>query len=306
MASNSKSILIYLVVSIIGSIILFTNGTKSCYLSLLASLCIMIFTLIISKKEQKRILKLLVTIILLILSVVLYKYSSIYERRVITDNVTKEYSKDIENVVIASQPKTDETEINDTDIDNIDIDNIDVNNYEMCIKILNTSYIYGDLIKIHGERLVYEEMKPYLSAEALSNNRLCKVINAKIEYRNSDILTKFLGIGYSRIGANGLDLENDLRAIFFYYGYLGFAIYIAFLAYFILKVAMTFLKNTSIIRDKECIILLFLSALLIFGGEYSGAFLRKSNANIYLSLYLVILFFDLKKYYLKSELEKKN
>lgn len=305
MASNSKKVFVYLITCIVCVIILFTNATRSCYFTLLGSLGVMIFALLVSKKETKKILKIIITILFLVLSVIFYKFSSTNDRRIIANNVTREYSKDIENVVIASKPKDSEAEGNTTEIE-VDIDNIDINDYEMCVKILKTSYIYEDIMKIQGERPVYEEMKAYLSAEALSDNRLCKVINAKIEYKNSDLLTKILGIGYSRIAANSLDLENDLKAIFFYYGYLGFAIYIMFLIYFIIKGAIVFFKDKSIIQDKECIILFFLLVLLVFGGEHSGAFLRKSNANIYLSLYLTILSLDLKRYCKKSPIEKKN
>ncbi len=307
MASNSKKVLVYLITCMTGAIILFTNATRSCYFTLLGSLCVMIFALLVSKKETKKILKIIITIVFLILSVIFYKFSSTNDRRIIANNVTREYSKDIENVVIASKPKDIETEVNPTETEiDIDINNIDINNYEMCVKILKTSYIYENIMEIQGERPVYEEMKPYLSATALSDNRLCKVINAKIEYKNSDILTKILGIGYSRISVNSLDLENDLRAIFFYYGYLGFAIYIMFLTYFIIKGAIVFFKDKSIIHDKECIALFFLLVLLVLGGEHSGAFLRKSNANIYLTLYLVILYFNLNNYCKKNEIQKKN
>ena len=41
--------------------------------------------------------------------------------------------------------------------------------------------------------------------------------------------------------------------------------------------------------------LIFLILILIVGGEYSGAFLRKANANIYLSLFLIFLFYKIKK-----------
>ena len=79
-----------------------------------------------------------------------------------------------------------------------------------------------------------------------------------------------------------------------------------FLTYFIIKGAIVFFKDKSIIHDKECIALFFLLVLLVLGGEHSGAFLRKSNANIYLTLYLVILYFNLNNYCKKNEIQKKN
>ena len=104
-----------------------------------------------------------------------------------------------------------------------------------------------------------------------------------------------------------MDLENDLQAIFFYYGYVGFSLYLAFILYFIIKAMIVFFKNfKSAIYDKELITLLFLILLLIAGGEYSGAFLRKPNANIYLSLYLLLLYFKLNRYIGRTKLDKRK
>ena len=50
----------------------------------------------------------------------------------------------------------------------------------------------------------------------------------------------------------------------------------------------------KVIFDGEFIILGFLLVLLVGGGEYSGAFLRKSNANIYLSFYLAYIYYRCK------------
>ena len=298
-SSNSKNILIYLIAHITAFIVLFTNATRACYLTLLASLFVLIFMLLLSKRESKKLVKILITSAFVLLSIFGYKFSFTANKELIANNVTKQYVEDIKDVVSLSESQRDQ-------LQNIDFDNININDNEMILQILKTSYIYEELIDIHGEQLVVEAIKPYLSAEALSNNRLRKVLNAKIEFNNSDVLTKILGIGYSRIAANELNLENDLQAIFYYYGYLGFIIYIAFILYFIIRAVMIFFKNTSVIHDKEYIILLFILVLLIIGGEYSGAFLRKSNANIYLSLYLVLLSFNLQQYYVKTVINKKK
>lgn len=296
--SNSKNILIYLVTHIAVFMVLYTNATRSCYLTLLASLVILIFIISLSKNESKKLIKILISVTFIILSILAYKFSFTFDRLTVADNVTKEYIEDIKTVIASNELQHSEVQTDD-----IDFNNLDTSNNEQSISILKTSYIYQELMDIHGEEVVCEAMKPYLSAKALSDNRLRKVINAKIEFNDSDTLTKILGIGYSRISANSLDLENDLQAIFYYYGYLGFAVYMTFILYFIIKAGIVFFKNPSVIRNKEYIILLFLIVLLIVGGEYSGAFLRKSNANIYLSLYLVLLSFKLKEYKIKAKTE---
>lgn len=298
-ASNYKNLLIYLVTHIVAFLVLFTNATRACYLTLLASLFVLIFILILSKEETKKLFKILITLAFIVLSIFAYKFSFTSNRLTIADNVTKQYTEDIQNIVKSDESQKDLLE-------NIDFDNINIQDDAMILQILKASYIYEELIDIHGEQPVINAIKPYLSAEALSDNRLRKVLNAKIQFNDSDILTKILGIGYSRISANELDLENDLQAIYYYYGYLGFIVYISFILYFIVNALIAFFKDKSIIHDKEYIILLFIIVLLVVGGEYSGAFLRKSNANIYLSLYLVLLSFKLQQYCVKNEVNKKK
>lgn len=292
---NSKKLLAYILSSIVVFVTLYVNATTSCYLTLIASFCVMIFIILVAKNEEKKILKLFITIMFLLMIVITYKFSPTFDKKEDANTVNSEYAEEIKNIIDS-----------ESNLDEIDFNKINLNDNKMIADILKTSYIYREIMDIHGEDKVAETMKEYLSPEALANNRLRKVINVKIEYNEADLLTKILGIGYSRIQKNSLDLENDLQAIFYYYGYLGFAIYILFIAYFLIKLAILFFKKFSIIRDKEYVILAFLILLLIVGGEYSGAILRKANANIYLTLYFVLLYFKLDNDFKKEKLDKKK
>lgn len=277
--SNSKNMWLYTLGYLIIFIILYTNATRSCYLTLIASLLFISFAIIFSKDDTKKLPKLAITIFFICLTVFSYKYSSTFSRMLDTKTTNDNYKQEIKNIISSKNNN-----------DNIDFDNIDMNDNKLIADILRTSFLYENLINIHGEEKVVETMKPYLSSSALSDTRLSKRINAKIEFNDSDIITKILGIGYSRIDANSLDLENDLTAIYYYYGYIGLITYISLIVFIIFKAVITFFKNPRLISDKEFLLLCFLILLLLLGGEYSGAFLRKSNANIYLSMYLVLLY----------------
>lgn len=276
--SNFKNMWLYTFGYLIIFIILYTNATRSCYLTLIASLLFISCAIIFSKDDNQKLPKIAISIFFICLTIFSYKYSSTFSRMLDTRTTNNNYKQEIENVISKS------------DIENIDFNNINLNDKELIVNILKTSFLYENLINIHGEDKVVEAMKPYLSASALSDTRLCKRINAKIEFNDSDFATKMLGIGYSRIDSNSLDLENDITAIYYYYGYLGLIAYMSLIVYIIFKAIITFFKNPKLIADKEFLLLCFLILLLLFGGEYSGAFLRKSNANIYLSLYLVLLY----------------
>ena len=276
--SNFKNMWLYTFGYLIIFIILYTNATRSCYLTLIASLLFISCAIIFSKDDNQKLPKIAISIFFICLTIFSYKYSSTFSRMLDTRTTNNNYKQEIVNVISKS------------DIENIDFNNINLNDKELIVNILKTSFLYENLINIHGEDKVVEAMKPYLSASALSDTRLCKRINAKIEFNDSDFATKILGIGYSRIDSNSLDLENDITAIYYYYGYLGLIAYMSLIVYIIFKAIITFFKNPKLIADKEFLLLCFLILLLLFGGEYSGAFLRKSNANIYLSLYLVLLY----------------
>ena len=301
MCSCAKKTWVYFFGCIAVFLLLYTNGTRACYYTLIALSAMFIFALAFSKNEKNRIIKIIFTTLLIILPIATYKFSFTFNKEDIARDVTSQNINQIKKILVDSSSDKNgnkgkiQLKEGELDIDDIDFDSIDLSDSQLIAEILKTSYLYDDLINIHGEEKVIEFMKPHLSAAALSNNRLSKIINAKIEYSEADKLTKVLGIGYSCIEKNSLDMENDLQAIFYYYGYLGFSIYLIFVAYFILKAGISFLKDFKLIHNKEFITLCFLILLLVAGGEYSGALLRKPNANIYLSIYLVLLYFVLCK-----------
>ena len=150
---------------------------------------------------------------------------------------------------------------------------------------------------IFGEDKVYEIMKDKMTVYNLTDNRLLKRNYAKILFDKSDPFTKIVGLNHGDISYYEMDLENDLTAIYYYYGYLGFAIYILFILYFAyLGIKILFLKPIKIVSPKY-IILSYTIALSIFGSEYSGALLRKTNANIYLSFLFALYYIYLRSSY---------
>ncbi len=281
---TKKNPYIYGIISGLGFILLYTNGTRSCYLTLIASLLVIIYITITDKKIESKKTKFVMTVFLLVLSIVLFNTSFTSARKQIVNNTNNNYNEEVNNIDKPEDEPKDPAE-------NLTPVIIDFSDKEKLIKILNTSYMYRDLIKLHGENKVIKALGKKFAVADLSDNRRVKIINAQINYDNSDMVTKFLGFGYSIVGNQGYDMENDLHAIFYYYGYIGFTIYISYLLYFLIKMFICFIRKPKVIFDGEFIILGFLLVLLTFGGEYSGAFLRKSNANIYLSFYLAYIYY---------------
>lgn len=282
--SLKKGSIAYAITSLAAFLILYTNASKSCYITLVLSLIVMIYIIITNKEIENRKLKTLFTVILLVASLYLYNNSLTFYRQGLASNNNQGnaeiVNKELEEI-ISNDEKIEEK-------DKIDAEKIGEDKF---IKILSSSYIYQEIIDIHGAEAVLEAMNYKLTPKILSDNRYRKVVNAKVEFNKSDTVTKFLGFGYSKIASYSMDLENDLEAIFFFYGYIGFGIYALFFVVIIIMLFKLFIKKPAIIFDSELVILVFLMVLTVAGGEYTGAFLRRPNANIFLVMYLALMYF---------------
>lgn len=272
---SKKNKYVYTFGLIIAFFLLFFNGTRACYYTLVFSLLVMLYVLFTHFQAKKNLSKFLLTFMILLLTLLTFTYSSTFERKKNIENVNKENQEQIDLL--------------ETDISNSELSK------EMCIKILKTSYLYENIIDILGEDVVYEEMKDKITASNLSDNRLVKRTFAKIVFNNSDMLTKLVGLNQGEIEKHEMDLENDITAIFYYYGYIGFILYILFFVVFIILAIKLLIKNPLMILSGKFVILSFSIALALFGAEYSGALLRKSNANIYISLLLTLYFIYVNK-----------
>lgn len=272
---------IYLLGLMMAFFLLFFNGTKACYYTLILSLIVMIYVLITHFKAKKNIAKVSLTIGILILSLVMFKFSSTYQRENTMNNINKENQ--------ALLDKLGDRELTKKET----------------LQILSTSYLYERMINDLGEDAVYNAMKDKITADNLSDNRLVKRTYAKIIFERSDSLTKLVGFNQGEIEKYGMDIENDLTAIFYYYGYLGFVLYICFILTFIILAIKLIIKNPLMIFSGKFMVLSFSLALAVFGSEYTGALLRKSNANIYLALLLTLYFIYINKN-LKEKKMKQN
>lgn len=287
--TEKKSIILNILSFSMVFISLYFNGTKSCYLPLIAIGVVFSYIFLTNiKKEKINKFNLLVSVLFLCLSILLYEDSATYRRvNDKKDNIVKTENQIKEDV----STTTDTSENKDVDKNStytIICEELFCTNSDFLI--LKNSYLYRKLMLIHSPKAVYEEMKGMIMSEILSDNRLVKKTNARIYFNKSDLLTKSLGIGYSVVEKDSLNLENDLSAIFYYYGYVGLVLYLSIIIYPIILIVLKRKIDFKIIFNRHLIIFLFVICLSLFGGEYSGAFLRKPNASIYLTLTLILLF----------------
>lgn len=123
-----------------------------------------------------------------------------------------------------------------------------------------------------------------VSAEYLGDTRNMKELNARFIFEDSDFLTKLTGFEIGRFSHDYEDLENDWYALFYYYGYIGMAVFvfaIAFVIYRIIRLLNYDLK-AGINSLNFTLLLCFVMQLGL--AYFSGAMLRRPNSSIYLSL----------------------
>ena len=133
-------------------LVLYLNGTRACYYTLIALLCIFTYIFAVHKNTRA---KLFTTILCLCLSLGFYNISFTSSRAGIVDEGTELNKKIIEEM---DKYETKEEKIG----------------------ALKKNYLWKKMLSDFGEDKVYDEMKDKITAYNLSNTRLVKRTYAKI------------------------------------------------------------------------------------------------------------------------------
>ena len=289
-----KEIIILLSMFLI-TVVFLINGPKACYLAIYGLFGgIILFYIVdyfISDRDKKRIqpAMIITSVILIVGATLVYPLSPRYHMENYASGKREEENTEIE--------KQKESIISSSDV--ITLNDI-LKSTELQKKLVE---IYKDsldegLVEKHGAAQVLAEYGWMPDAYTLADVRLQKRINAKLIWNKSDMLTKLFGIEYTEM--EGYDLENDYPAIYYYYGYVGFTLYMLFVAYFvflIIKTLMKYFKDAYFLFNFILALAYFLQIGLAY---FSGAILRRPNASIYMALIIGMITYQCKK------IEKRN
>ncbi len=171
------------------------------------------------------------------------------------------------------------------------LDDVDYEKYEELYRGV-AGGVLNDIIDEFGIERVAEKYNYTQSSAELLNTRQRKQIFAELKWEDSDLLTRMVGYEYSTLVTDKeiYDLENDFPAVFYFSGYLGFALYIAFIIYFVWLAAKTFFTDFKRLITMESGMLCLSVALLLGAAQFSGNVLRRPNVSIYLSLLLACMY----------------
>lgn len=287
--AKSKNKFINVIVPIIVCTIFISNGTKACYFGLFAIMLGFAAFLVIDAILHKTKLNKLLLGVLLALSVtavVIYPYTP--RAKVEALEASAVALKDQDELVRILKEK------------GYDPENMTVEEKladPVVREIFETYYnklmwhVIPEMFDRFGMERIMREYDMTTSAAKLIDVRLMKRTYAKMIWDDSDALTHLVGFEVSEIADPAYDPENDWPALFYYYGYIGFGLYIAFLLLFVWKLVK------KVVSDfKGRINLLNFTLLLCFVlqmglAEFSGALLRRPNVSVYLSVLLALIYY---------------
>ena len=127
----------------------------------------------------------------------------------------------------------------------------------------------------------------------LIDTREIKIAYAALLWNECDPLTHWLGFEVSQLGFDGThDLENDWPALFFYYGYVGFALHVGFVLVFILRILGKLRRDFRGSCRLENFTLAVVLALQLGLAQFSGALVRRPNVSIYFALVLALIWYQ--------------
>lgn len=272
--STSKNNFLYFLGLILGTAILALNGTRTDFLSIFPILVFFIYSEII--KKDRKIIRVVFPILILFTIILVNEHLPYYTRNAIQQDVQASWELEL-------QEKKDKLENGS--------DTFDEDKY--LEEVLN-NYPYDQMVKDFDYDIVKEKLKDNISGKNIMDNRNTKKIYAQIIYDQHNTFSHMFGFEYTQIGQYGMDLENDITALFYYYGYVGTFLYMAFILYFVIIAIKYLIQNPKRFLDSELIIFGLTSALLLVGAELSGALLRRPNGSFYVSLILMLIYYKIK------------
>ena len=275
------------------AVFLVANGTKACYLSLLlmcicgAAMLAMTWLNGDRAKLGRDIAVASALIIIAVLAVVLYRFTP-----TAAENSNLAYSKATkESYYQVKYPDIHENEpekVTDPEPDREE-------EWDEYMSDLYTHSIPDDMLQRFGLARVMQKYDYTNDVGTLMDVRKMKRVFAKLAWDETDTATKLVGFQFYTMNTspdNTYDLENDWAALRYYYGYLGFALYIGFLAYVLFVFLRRLLRDFRGAINMRNMTYMMLFALELGLAQFSGAILRRPNASFYLALTAAMLYYE--------------
>ena len=265
------------------------TGTKGCYFSIFVIFvgyaCWLLYQKLVLRQEAENFRRALaVLLILSVFSGAVYRWTPRYQVTRAQQNTARGTQGEIEATLL--EKGIDITDMSAQErFSNPIVKEVFVHYYWKYLGVK------PDLIDRFGMDRVLMQYRMSTNVAKLIDARVMERNYADMVFQDSDLMTKLVGFEASEMGFDGVyDLENDWHAVFYYYGYLGFALYAGFILFLLYRAVRWLLRKLRERLNLERFAYLLTLALVLGLAHFSGATLRRPNVSIWLSLILSLLF----------------
>ena len=275
------------------AVLMLTNGTTVCYVTLLAvCACFPVFLFFRSFLTKKRLdasqrLVSLTMAVLLVISVAVYPITPRYKMEEL-----KNRNLDQKEVKFAAEMDKLGYNVYTVTLDEIFSDEILHSKFINYYKL----FVYGNvdpLGRIFSFDRIITAYNGTVSSAVLGDARDMKNVYVRFIFEDSDFLTHLFGIEYDQIGKDKVnDLENDWYAILYYLGYAGFAAVILGILYLFLRILRLLKKDFKAALTDLNFTLLFGFCLQLGMAWFSGAIMRRPSSSVYMALFAALIFYN--------------
>lgn len=288
-AYNSEKKAVQIGVPALTALILVANSTRACYMGLFCIFASYItFALIRSKISGERVKKtFVITLILLsIAAAAVYPYTP----RALVDSgkvasaqkSQNEFDEKVKAMGYDLNQMSDEEKLNTPEV----FEAFE----EYYTKIVG--YVIPDMFTRFGTERVLIKYGFETNANKLIDVRRMKSTLGALIWDDCDPVTKLFGFEITQqCSVRHYDMENDWPALFYYTGYLGFGLYVAFVLYFVYLIIRRMIKDFRGSFTAENLALGVCLALQLALAQFSGALIRRPNVSIYFALVLGMIYY---------------
>ena len=288
-AYRTKNYIVYVMSLLLSMGLMFMTGTKLTYYSILLVCVAFIFLFVINLKEKS--IKYSLPLLMVLIAAVAFKsYSPTSVRDSMTANAQNNYQKLVEASVKASAQPAKSNQPRKV------YDPIE-RNRKTIFGVYTDKDVYGRIYKDINDRFgVYNVMTAFdytTAPSILSDTRERKTYFAKLVWSEKDFLTHLVGFEYEDMihGSTNYDLENDFPAVFFFCGYIGFALYMLYFIYFVFIVLRAFMRNVNKFLTIEMGVVGMSFILAMGAAQISGNVLRRPNVTGYFAVIAAYIYY---------------
>jgi len=288
-ASVSKKVLLSVGIPVLISAILLANGTTACYIGLFAIFCgyagFIVFRRFVTGEKIKKVF-VITLVLLVIIAAAVYPLTPRAEISAAEAAAAGKLQNELDIKLgalgydLASMSL--EEKLNDPVVREI-FDEY----YKRMIE-----YVVPDMFQWFTMEEILTKYNMTTDAETIIDVRIMKINFASLIWDKCDFLTKLVGFEVTVDCGNGRDtndMENDWHAVFYYCGYIGFAMYVLFVLYFLCKIIRRLLRDFkgTLTLFNCCLLIGFI--LMLGLAHFSGAVFRRPNVSIYLSVIMALI-----------------